>query len=205
MLILQPWWERHMQEKQKQSMMEQWNMLQFDHVEPLRWPQTDSAGMSGESRPVTEAEPEPQDDPVMIDGFAVLGTLSIGKLNLKEPIIMGTDSAVLKAGIGVVEPERRPGIPGNFVLAGHRSWTFGKQFSRLDELEAGDRIVVDTPQNSYVYSVTSRFLVKPDNLSVLDQKRDQAEMTLITCEPKVNPTHRLIVKAVLDEKTHNTG
>lgn len=178
--------------------------------------QTVSAGASGQSglpepaavngsAPVQEeAEtPERQHSAVYIDGYAVVGTLSVGKLDLLEPILEGADPETLKTGVGSVVPDRRPGAAGNYVVAGHRSWTFGKQFSRLDELETGDKIVLETRSGSYTYVVASSTLVEPDDLSVLKQGGNKAELTLITCEPKYNPTHRLIVKAVLDGKTRN--
>lgn len=190
-----------MQEKQRLSMLEQWNSLRV--LSAAHEPTKVSLDLSAaDFTAMQEEEPSPRqeetEEPVNIDGFAVRGMMTIEKLDLKEPIVEGADPEALKTGIGIVEPERSPGMLGNFVVAGHRSWTYGKQFSRLNELEAGDSIAVDTTKHSYKYTVTSKFLVKPDDLSVLEQKKDKAEMTLITCEPKYNPTHRLIVKARLE-------
>ncbi|WP_282942287.1 class D sortase [Paenibacillus sp. RC67] len=188
-----------MQEKQRLSMLEQWNTLRVQSSVP------DTTMLSLQTSSLTnngileeESSQEQPEETIYIDGFAVRGTMAIDKLNLKEPIVEGADPEALKTGIGIVEPDRSPGVLGNFVVAGHRSWTYGKQFSRLNELDTGDSIVVDTTKHSFKYTVTAKFLVNPDDLSVLEQKKDKAEMTLITCEPKYNPTHRLIVKAVLE-------
>ncbi|WP_336245847.1 class D sortase [Paenibacillus apiarius] len=77
----------------------------------------------------------------------------------------------------------------------------GRHFNRLDELEAGDEIKIETTNNTYVYKVNTKFVVEPEDLSVLDQNKDDKELTLITCEPMDNPTHRLIIKAeILEEE-----
>ncbi|OXM83415.1 sortase [Paenibacillus rigui] len=195
--MLQPWWERNTLEKQRLAILDGWDTQQ----------QAISSAM--ESRELQQLQPvtlshagksapsEPQVKPIYLDGYAVLGTLSIEKLNLREPVLKGADPESLKVGVGLVETDRKPGRTGNVAIAGHRSWTFGKQFSRLNELATKDRIVLSTTDQSYEYVVTSTFLVEPDDLSVLESTKDKAELTLITCEPKYNPTHRLIVKAEL--------
>ncbi|GIP34186.1 class D sortase [Paenibacillus sp. J2TS4] len=188
MLILYPWWDRHIQEKKQLEMLAQWDLLQEKSSEPLS------------SEPVSKSPADSSQEggvgTITIDGHAVLGTITIDKIDLRETVLEGTDKKTLKAGIGTIETDRHPGQPGNFALAGHRSWTYGKQFSRLDEMEEGDQIVIETQKDSYVYSVASKFLVEPDDLSVLDQNGDLEEVTLVTCEPAYNPTHRLIVKAI---------
>ncbi len=46
-----------------------------------------------------------------------------------------------------------PGQPGNSAIAGHRT-TYGAPFFRLDELKAGDQILVTTRQGRFRYDVT---------------------------------------------------
>lgn len=132
-----------------------------------------------------------------VDGSLLLGSLSITAIDLKEPIVHGTDAISLKEGAGSVVEDRLPGQSGNFVLAGHRSWTEGRHFNRLGELETGDFIDIDTSAGSFHYKVTETELVLPSDLSVLNNDGDEALLTLITCHPKRNPTHRLIIKAKL--------
>ncbi|MBE1445172.1 class D sortase [Paenibacillus sp. OAS669] len=199
--MLYPLMNRYVQDRQKVSMLEQWSSVRDQTLVPLAAAVPLQPTLLFNQGALEEAgveKPEQADETVNIDGYAVRGIMMIDKLELKEPIVEGADPEALKTGIGIVEPDRYPGGTGNFVVAGHRSWTYGKQFSRLNELESGDRIVVETTKHVYSYTVTSKFLVQPDDLSVLEQKKDKAEMTLITCEPKYNPTHRLIVKAVLE-------
>ncbi|WP_239614043.1 class D sortase [Cohnella mopanensis] len=132
-----------------------------------------------------------------VDGFHLLGSVNIAAIDLKEPIVQGADDSSLKKGAGSVVESRLPGQAGNFVLAGHRSWTFGRHFNRLGELKPGDDIDIETTAGTYSYSVTETLLVTPDDLTVLENDGNDSELTLITCHPKRNPTHRLIVKAKL--------
>ena len=83
---------------------------------------------------------------------------------------------------------------GNCVIAGHRNYSFGKYFNRLNEVEIGDNIYVDTKDATYKYEVYDIIVVEPDDLSVLDNT-DEEIITLYTCTPVVIGTHRLVVKA----------
>lgn len=141
-----------------------------------------------------------------IDGAKVLGTVSIDRLAISEPIVYGSDAAALKRGAGTVVEGALPGVPGNFVLAGHRSLTRGRHFNRLGEAVVGDAVDVDTSAGRSAYRVTDISIVKPDDLSVLQSAGDGLqELTLVTCHPRKHPTHRLIVHAVLIKNTERTG
>ncbi|MFD2329969.1 class D sortase [Cohnella sp. GCM10020058] len=141
-----------------------------------------------------------------IDGAKVLGTVSIDRIDLSEPIVYGSDAAALKRGAGTVVADRLPGEAGNFVLAGHRSLTRGRHFNRLGEVAVGDTVNVDTSIGRSTYRVTDIRIVEPDDLSVLDNAGNGvSELTLVTCHPRKNPTHRLIVHAVLINNSDGTG
>lgn len=117
-------------------------------------------------------------------------------------MVEGATQESLKLGSGIVVPDRMPGEVGNFVLASHRSLTFGRHYNRLDELEVGDSIDLETSDQIHTYTVESKFIVTPDDLSVLEQNEEDSELTLITCEPIDTATHRLIVKAKMEKKTN---
>lgn len=141
-----------------------------------------------------------------IDGAKVLGTVSIGRVGISEPIVYGSDAAALKRGAGTVVEGRLPGEPGNFVLAGHRSLTRGRHFNRLGDVVVGDTVDLDTSIGRSTYRVTDIKIVEPNDLSVLDNTGDGvSELTLVTCHPRKNPTQRLIVHAVLIKNTEGTG
>lgn len=210
-LILQPWWSERLQEKQQLKLLTHWDQWQEteqreDHDHTLPAPLSFYSGSVSEptTQPAVSSEALAPSSasfkPITIDGFIVKGTISIETLDLREPILDGATENTLQVGIGIVEVERKPGETGNFVLAGHNSRTAGKHFNRIHELQAGDRIVIAAERSSYIYAVTDQFVVEPDDLSVLAQTGESSELTLITCDKVVNPTHRLIVKAQLQSK-----
>lgn len=110
----------------------------------------------------------------------------------------GTDTATLKKGPGHLIGSALPGEDGKCVVAGHRT-TYGAPFNRVDELDNGDRILVETLGNErFVYLVTDQFEVVPTDLSILDPIDDPV-LILSTCTPKYYATRRLIIYAELDK------
>ena len=66
----------------------------------------------------------------------------------------------------------------------------------LNEIENGDIIEVITKEKHYKYTVYKVHLVEPDEVSVLNSNGKDKILTLVTCDPVKNPTHRLIVHAL---------
>lgn len=102
----------------------------------------------------------------------------------------------LKYAVGHFKETAMPGEKGNFALAGHRNYTFGEYFNRLDELENGDEITMKTTKGSFTYKVYGKKVVLPEQVEVLNPTKE-ATMTLITCTPVRVATHRLIINAKL--------
>ena len=125
------------------------------------------------------------------------GILSIDKINLKLPILTGTSDKNLLIAVGSLESTGKAGEVGNYAIAGHRNYGYGRHFNRLDELEAGDMIKVETSNAEFYYEVREKLYVLSEDVWVLESGRTESEITLITCHPVENPTHRLIIKGVL--------
>lgn len=124
---------------------------------------------------------------------AALGTIRIGRVGLSAVVLHGSDERTLRRGPGHLENTPLPGAEGNTVIAGHRD----SFFRPLRHVRIGDDILIDTPAGRFEYRVTSLRVVKPGDLSVLDQHGDDA-LTLITCYPfRVlgNAPDRFIVRA----------
>ncbi len=136
-------------------------------------------------------------------------------------IVQGTSAADLEKGPGHYRGTALPGQVGNFAVAGHRVGK-GEPFLNLDQLRAGDPVIVETESNWYVYQVLGggghidepdptaqgipgRQIVTPgggrDVLDpVPDHRGEQPSlklMTMTTCHPKFTASHRLIVHAKL--------
>lgn len=125
------------------------------------------------------------------------GMLKIKKINLNLPILKGITEKNLEISVASMEHTGKMGEIGNYAIAGHRSRTFGKSFNRLDELEIGDIIEAEDGKNLYQYTVTEKLYVLPEDTWVLESNNKEKEITLITCHPMINPTHRLIIKGTM--------
>nr|WP_250886722.1 class D sortase [Bacillus sp. SM2101] len=149
-------------------------------------------GETIDSGKITKSQP---DKVLESENLDVIGTLSINKIELILPIVEGSSDKDLKYAAGHLIETAPIGKKGNAAIAAHRSYTYGKFFNRLDELESGDEIVIQTLTDNHVYSVFNKIVVLPTDMSVLSNLGDDSYITLITCDPIKNPTHRLIVQA----------
>lgn len=131
----------------------------------------------------------------------VVGILRIPAIELEQPVLKGATKQNLNLSVATVEPTGMPGADGNFVIAGHNSRTYGRHFNRLAELRNGDELLVDTRTGNYAYRVTDSYVVEAEDVWVLGDTIDGAEITLITCHyPEEKTVQRLIIKGILQEK-----
>jgi len=124
-----------------------------------------------------------------------LTRLVIPKISLDVVIVEGTSHRALTQGPGHLIHTALPGDPGNAVIAAHRD----TYFRHVYQLNPGDDIFVERQGRKYHYEVTSKRIVQPTDLSVLDTS-SESRLTLITCYPIyfVGPApERLIVFAKL--------
>jgi sortase A len=95
------------------------------------------------------------------------------------------------------------GALGNTVLEGHQDIA-GRVFENLENLKAGDMVQVQTDSFTRTYVIALRTIVL-DKDQPLDVRRENARwigpsnderLTLITCWPRNDNTHRLILVAL---------
>jgi sortase A len=88
---------------------------------------------------------------------------------------------------------------GNSAIAGHRT-THGAPFGKINDLEAGDDIIVTTLAGQYIYVVTGKTIVDPSDYSLVIPTNDatKATLTLTSCHPAYSTRQRLVVFAQLD-------
>lgn len=130
-------------------------------------------------------------------------TLSIPKLNIKKARVVVGGEDLAKSLVHYL-PQSLPGEYGNVAIFGHSTLPqlynpkdYKTIFTYLSSLEKGDKIYVNIGEYEYQYEVTTLFIVKPKNISVLEQKKDDSYLTLITCEPPGTWLERLVVTAKL--------
>lgn len=124
----------------------------------------------------------------------ILCILRIPCIDSENPVREGVSGGVLADSLGHEPETAMVGDKGNCVIAGHRNYTFGQYFNRLNEVSLGDMIYVDTATDTYSYSVTDIKVVEPEDLSVLEST-DTEQLTLYTCTPLYLATHRLVIVA----------
>ena len=141
---------------------------------------------------------QPPDDGLVTNsvGQKIFGRLKIPKLGLDVIVLEGTDRSTLTKGPGHIIGTSAPWERGNTAISGHRT-TFGAPFANLGRLRGGDKLVLLTLGGDYIYKVTGRAVVRPDDVSVIGQDfRDR--LTITTCDPPGSAAKRLTIWAEKD-------
>ncbi|WP_178024730.1 class D sortase [uncultured Paenibacillus sp.] len=148
---------------------------------------------ANEEPPAAEPEPLMPD----ADGKTPIATIEIPAIDLKLPVLEGATKANMKHAAAHMTETAPLGETGNAAIAAHRARTKGRLFNRLNEVKTGDQVVIAAETGRFVYEVYDISVVEPTDVSVLEPKGDDRILTLITCDPLKNPTHRLILHAKL--------
>lgn len=130
-----------------------------------------------------------------------IGKITIPKIGADFWIVEGVELSLLAEGPGHFPNTPFPGQPGNSALAGHRT-TWKAPFNRIDELNPGDKITVETLQGKFTYEVLPQpdglghYIVNPSGIDILSDKGDN-RLTLMACHPKYSAAQRIVVTAKL--------
>lgn len=152
---------------------------------------------------------DPQNPPVVTppaygQAYGVVYIPRLGE-NYYRPLAEGVGTDVLDTlGLGRYPDTQMPGEKGNFALAGHRQ-TNGAVLDRIDELQAGDNIYIQTKEGFFTYRVYEHKIVLPTQVEVIAPNPDAPEapleeatrrlLTLTSCHPRYGDTERYIVHA----------
>lgn len=153
----------------------------------------------------TDPATAPTDLPIPEPGDPI-GRIQIPRIDVDFIMVQSVDLRYLQNGPGHFPQTPLPGQPGNSAFAGHRT-TYKAPFNRIDELAPGDVITVTTLQGTFTYVVdrhvgedgtldSGHFIVKPTDLSILDQDKGN-RLTLMACNPKYSAATRIVVTATL--------
>lgn len=148
---------------------------------------TTSTTLPGETVPPPTIPPVAEGEPT--------ARILIPAIGVDKIVVEGVSLADLKKGPGHYPESPLPGQEGNAAIAGHRT-TYGAPFNRIDELVAGDEIIVETVQGTFTYLVKEQLIVSPSQVDVLDDKGDD-RLTLTACHPKYSARERIVVVAEL--------
>lgn len=145
-------------------------------------------------RSVAEPAVDRATDRRVLPGSA-LAEIVIPRIGVDFIVVEGTGVEALKKGPGhYVETAMPWEDSGRVGIAGHRT-TYLRPFQDLDELGAGDDIILRTARGTFRYAVT-RVRIMPSEGSgrVLAQTRTPT-LVLTTCHPEYSAAQRLIVEA----------
>ena len=149
---------------------------------------------AGRSLPTTANQP--QERPALDLGDP-LGQLSIPAISAEWVFVSGIGADELRLGPGHFPDTPLPGEQGNMALAGHRT-THGAPFSRIDEIDPGDEIILTTSTGEYRYISVGTAIVGPADYSEIStQWPTIPTLSLVSCHPKYSTRQRIIVHAVL--------
>jgi sortase A len=133
----------------------------------------------------------------MLNIGEVMGYLEIPEIDVYLPIYHGTSDDVLSTGIGHIEQTSLPigGSGTNTVLTGHRGLPEAKMFRNLDELKTGDVFYLHSLDEVMAYKVFESVIVAPNDIDKLKIIEGMDLVTLVTCDPYMINTNRLLVRA----------
>ncbi|MDQ6418347.1 class D sortase [Paenibacillus sp. LHD-117] len=166
--------------------------LEEEEVDATEPAVTESAAASAEpSATKAPATSQPKQE--------AIATIRIPSIKLKLPVLEGATQKNMRSAAAHLKETAPIGEVGNAAIAAHRMRAKGKLFNRLNEVKIGDEIIVETRSGKFTYIVYDLSIVEPSDVSVLNYNNKDKRLTLITCDPVVNPTHRLIVHAAMEQ------
>ena len=143
----------------------------------------------------TLPQPAPPPDPNGSEPAMELGSIQIPKIGIDRPLWEGVTLNTLNRGPGHWPGTAMPGQVGNVVIGGHRV-SHDKPFRNIDQLVAGDEIVLTLNGVPNAYLVTGAQVVTPNDTWVINQTPEHTA-TLFACHPPGSTKFRYVVFAKL--------
>mgnify|MGYP001573358068 CR=1 FL=1 len=134
-------------------------------------------------------------NPLLLPGSDVMARLIVPVIDVDLPVFPGVDESALGRGAGWLPGTSLPvgGARTRSVIAGHSGRLEADYLTRLDELAQGDIFLVEVLGETLAYRVTDTRAVDPRDLTALRLEDDRDLVTLVTCTPRGENTHRLLV------------
>lgn len=139
--------------------------------------------------------PAPSPDPGVVEPVNQIGSIEIPSLDVTKPMFEGVTIPTLNQGPGHWPGTALPGHLGNVVIGGHRT-SHDHPFRHVDQLKAGDQVILTTAEGRFIYQVTSIEIVNPDAIWIIDQTNAYTA-TLFACHPAGSTRQRIVVHLAL--------
>jgi sortase A len=171
---------------------------------------SDAGDYNGFEDITTDNEPEPEitpayyppvmSDPIPDNAFPAniigIGILTIEAIDLRLPVAEGIDETTLRIAPGRVPQTAQVGDIGNAVIAGHRNYAYGSMFNRFEEIAIGDAVLYHARNGELMeFTVFEIAVIEPEDQIAFIQPLNESIITLYTCTPVREATHRLIIRA----------
>ena len=133
----------------------------------------------------------------------VVGTIDVPRMDCTLPLYLGASSEHMASGAAVFGYTSVPMSVGstNASIAGHRGFYGSNMFRDIQLMQIGDPIYIVTPWEELVYRVVDLKIVLPNDNSWCRIQEGRHLVSLMSCHPYTQHTHRYVVIAELtDEK-----
>lgn len=127
---------------------------------------------------------------------AAIGRIAIPKIGESLDVVQGTNSTSLEKGPGHYASTAFPGLGQTVAIAGHRT-TYLAPFRRINELGAGDRIVLTMPYGRFTYVVQAKPIVVLPTAWWITRDVGYERLVLSACHPLYSASQRIVVFARL--------
>jgi LPXTG-site transpeptidase (sortase) family protein len=141
------------------------------------------------------------------DMFVTIESVGIKEIKIASNVESSNEAVYnqyLKNGVAHFKGTPLPGDGGNSFIYGHSAVEsfFSRHrdlpetiFSRLNDIDIGQRVVVNRDEKVLEYIVRNKKIVEPDDFAILQPVQNKETVTLMTCWPLGLGTKRLIVIA----------
>ena len=126
----------------------------------------------------------------------LFGFIEIPKMDITLGIYLGATKENMALGAVHLTQTSMPigGINTNAVIAAHRGTrSHGDMFRQIQKLEQGDTVKITNPWETLEYEVVETEIILPTDLERIRIFEDRDMVTLVTCHPYGNNTHRYLV------------
>lgn len=131
-------------------------------------------------------------------------TIEIPKIDVNLPVYHESNEALKKGAVHAKNSSFPIGGENtNCVIEAHTGYPGKVLFDNLNELEKGDKIYIHILDETLVYEVSKKDIVKPDETDIKIDAGDK--LSLVTCYPYGINSHRLIVTCVRNKAAESAG
>ena len=126
---------------------------------------------------------------------SMIGVLKIQAMDVELPLYLGANSKNMEQGAAVLGQTSMPigGINTNCVIAGHRGLKGIPMFRDIELLQPGDEVLVENLWETLRYQVSEIRIILPDDIEAVKIQEGADMLTLMTCHPYTDNTHRYVV------------